>query len=124
LKKDGGVFVVPVEINSTIKLDFTIDSGAAHVSRPADVFSTLRRTGTIKESDIVGTTTHVLADGRESQSVLFTIRSLKIGKMVLNNVTASVAPSRADLLLGQSFLERLKSWSIDNATHELLLEPQ
>jgi hypothetical protein len=45
LKKDGGVFVVPVEINSTIKLDFTIDSGAAHVSVPADVFSTLRRAG-------------------------------------------------------------------------------
>ena len=32
--------------------------------------------------------------------------------------------ARADLLLGQSFLEHFKSWSIDNVKHELVLEPQ
>jgi hypothetical protein len=37
-------------------------------------------------------------------------------------VKASVTPSHATLLLGQSFLERFKSWSIDNTTHELFLE--
>jgi hypothetical protein len=47
LKKDGGTFVVPVQINGAITLNFTIDSGAADVSVPADVFSTLTRTGTI-----------------------------------------------------------------------------
>ena len=45
LKKEGGTFVVPVEINGAITLDFTVDSGAADVSVPADVFSTLARTG-------------------------------------------------------------------------------
>jgi hypothetical protein len=38
------------------------------------------------------------------------------------DVKASVTPAHASLLLGQSFVERFKSWSIDNTTHELLLE--
>jgi clan AA aspartic protease (TIGR02281 family) len=124
LKKEGGTFVVPVQINGAITLDFTVDSGAADVSVPADVFSTLARTGTIRDSDIIGEETYVLADGSKSQSVTFTIRSLKVGDRIVENVRGSVAPSRGSLLLGQSFLERFKSWSIDNTKHVLLLEAQ
>ena len=121
LKTDGGTFIVPVEINGAITLGFVIDSGAADVSVPADVFSTLRRTGTIKDSDFIGQRTYVLADGSKSQSPTFMIRSLKVGDVVLENVTASVAPSQGSLLLGQSFLSRFKSWSIDNTKQELFL---
>jgi uncharacterized protein len=122
LKMDSGILVVPVEINGTMKLDFVIDSGAADVSVPADVVSTLKRAGTIKESDFVGQRTYVLADGSKSQSATFMIRSLRVGDMVVENVRGSVASSQGSLLLGQSFLERFKSWSIDNTKHELLLE--
>ena len=119
---DGGTFVVPVQINGTMTLDFIIDSGASDVSVPADVFSTLARTGTIKDSDIIGKQTYVLADGSKSQSATFTIRSLRVGNVVVENVRAGIASSQGGLLLGQSFLERFKSWSIDNTKHELLLE--
>jgi TPR repeat protein len=124
LIQDGGIFVVPVEINGAITLEFGVDSGAADVSVPFDVFSTLRRTRTIKDSDIIGEQTYVLADGSRSRSVMFTIRSLKVGDKVVENVKGSVAPSQGTLLLGQSFLERFKSWSINNTNHELLLEPR
>jgi clan AA aspartic protease (TIGR02281 family) len=124
LKMDGGIFVVPVQINGTMTLDFVIDSGAADVSVPADVVSTLRRAGTIKETDFIGQQTYVLADGSKSKSVTFTIRSLKVGDMVLENVRGSVASPQGSLLLGQSFLERFKSWSVDNTKHELFLEPR
>ncbi len=124
MKMDGGIFVVPVEINGTVTLDFAVDSGATYVSVPADVFSTLKRIGTVKVSDVFGQRTYILADGSKSQSPTFTIRSLSVGNTVVENVQASVMPSQGSLLLGQSFLERLKSWSIDNTKHELLLEPQ
>jgi clan AA aspartic protease (TIGR02281 family) len=124
LTKAGGTFVVPVEINGAIKLDFTVDSGASYVSVPADVFSTLVRAGTIRDTDIIGKQTFSLADGSETQSVIFTIRSLKVGNKIVENVRGGVAPAQGSLLLGQSFLERFKSWSIDNAKHELVLEPQ
>jgi clan AA aspartic protease (TIGR02281 family) len=124
LKEHGGIFVVPVEINGAITLDFAVDSGASDVSVPADVFSTLVRTGTIKDSDVIGERTFVLADGSQSKSVTFKIRSLKVGDKLVENVNASVAPSKAVLLLGQSFLGRFKSWSLDNTKHVLRLNPQ
>lgn len=111
-------------LNGTITLPFTLDSGAADVSVPLDVFSTLRRTGTIKDTDITGEQTYVLADGSTRQAAMFTIRSLKVGDKIVENVKGSVAPLQGSLLLGQSFLERFKSWSIDNTKHVLLLEPQ
>jgi clan AA aspartic protease (TIGR02281 family) len=122
LKASGGTFIVPVEINGMLTLDFLIDSGASDVVVPADVFSTLKRTGTIRESDVVGRRTYLLADGSKTQSDIFTIRSLKVGDMIIENVDASVAPSQGPLLLGQSFLKRFKSWSVDNTTQGLFLE--
>jgi hypothetical protein len=41
---------------------------------------------------------------------------------VVQNVVGSVAPASGTLLLGQSFLGRFKSWSIDNSRHALVLE--
>src|SRR5262249_7079478 len=114
----------PVLINGAITLDFTIDSGASDVTVPADVFSTLVRTGTIRDEDITGEQTYVLANGTNTKSVTFTIRSLKVGDKLVENVRGSVAPAQGNLLLGQSFLEHFKSWSFDNTKHQLVLEPQ
>ena len=120
--QEGGVYMVPVLINDTITLRFIVDSGAADVSIPADVVRTLMRTGTISESDFIGAKTYTLADGSTTSSTTFRIRSLKVGDTVLQNVMGSIANTKGDLLLGQSFLGRFKSWSIDNANHALVLE--
>ena len=100
MKINGGIFVVPVEINGAVTLEFAVDSGATYVAVPADVFSTLKRTGIIKDSDIVGQSTYTLAGGSKSQSATFTIRSLSVGNTVVENVKASVMPSQGSLLLG------------------------
>src|SRR5499427_6534407 len=123
LKEDSGIFVVPVEINGAITLDFAVDSGAGNVTIPSDVYYTLVRTGTIKDSDITGQRTVVLADGSQSKLPTFTIRSLRVGDKIIENVNASVLPLEGQLLLGQSFFGRFKSWSLDNTKHVLLLNP-
>jgi clan AA aspartic protease (TIGR02281 family) len=114
LIREHGTFVVPVVINDKMTLNFTIDSGASDVSIPADVFSTLTRTGTVAKSDFLDKQTYELADGSQQTSQRFRIRSLRVGSLELRGVIASVAPPAGTLLLGQSFLSRLKSWSIDN----------
>jgi clan AA aspartic protease (TIGR02281 family) len=121
LRNDGGIFVVPVEINGAITLDFVIDSGASDVSLPADVVSVLIRTGTIQPSDFVGQQTYVLADGTEAPSDVFIIKSLKLGGHVIEDVKGHIASPKGPLLLGQSFLRHFRSWSIDNAMHALVL---
>ncbi len=57
----------------------------------------------------------------KQSSQRFRIRSLRIGSLELRDVVASVAPIAGSLLLGQSFLSRIKSWSIDNERHLLVL---
>lgn len=122
LKLSGGTYTVPVTINDKIELDFIVDSGAADVSIPADVFMTLIRTGTIEPGDMLRSKTYELADGTTRTERRFRIRSLRVGNLVLKDVAGSVAPEAAPaLLLGQSFLSQLQTWSFDNARHELVL---
>jgi clan AA aspartic protease (TIGR02281 family) len=121
LKQKGGTYVVPVTINKTITLDFVVDSGAADVTIPADVVATLRRSGTLQRSDFTGTQPYRTADGATAQLATFRIRSLTMNNRVIENVDGSVAPAAGELLLGQSFLSRFKSWSIDNAKQALVL---
>jgi len=122
LLKEGGTFSVPVVINNAITLHFVIDSGASDVSLPMDVVSTLWRTGTLRQSDFIGQKTYQLADGSKMPSQTFRIRSMKVGNRTIENVTGSIAPMEGSLLLGQSFLSRFRSWSIDNGKQALLLE--
>ena len=118
---ESGDFVVPVVINEEISLKFIVDSGAADVSIPGDVASILMRTGSLKLTDITGDQAYRLANGSEMIAKTFTLRSLKVGDVVVQNVRATIAPVEGKLLLGQTFLKRFNAWSIDNANHLLLL---
>jgi hypothetical protein len=122
LVRMSGGLIAPVVINNSIKLDFIVDSGASDVSIPADVFSSLVRANTVTQADIIGVRNYKNADGEVFQSKTFVIRSLKIGNIEAPRVQAKVSPSNAPPLLGQSFLKRFKSWSIDNSTQELILQ--
>lgn len=121
LQRESGTFVVPVLINKAITLNFVLDSGASDVSIPSDVVLTLFRTGTLQKADFIGTQTYKLADGSTVPSATFRIRSLTVNGVEIGNVKASVAPVAGELLLGQSFLSRFKTWSIDNAKQALVL---
>jgi TPR repeat protein len=121
MRRVGGVHVVPVLINDAIHLDFVVDSGAADVSIPATVVSKLVQAGTLDDRDFIGQRKYRLADGSTTVLKTFRIRSLKIGDTVVENVAGSVASAQGFPLLGQSFLNHFRSWSIDNNTHELLL---
>jgi len=120
--QSGGTFKVPVRLNDQLTLDFMVDSGASDVSVPADVVLTLIRTKTITDSDFRGEQIYELADGSKVKSRIFILRSLRVGNQTVKNVEASVADIKGSLLLGQSFLRRFKTWSIDNTTNELVLQ--
>ena len=116
-----GTLQVPVVINDKITLNFTIDSGATDVSIPATVFAALTRNGAVSPQDLLDKRIYKLADGSGELSQRFRIRSLRVGKLEVRDVIASVGDSGGLLLLGQSFLSRLKSWSIDNERQTLLI---
>ena len=122
LQRRGGVPSIPVKINDALTLDFLVDSGAAAVSMPADVVQALLRLGTLAPADFRGSKDYRLADGSTLPAQTFQIRSLKVGGIDLQGVTGSMAPVNGSLLLGQSFLNRFRSWSIDNGRQVLVLD--
>jgi predicted aspartyl protease len=121
MEEIGGLYVVSVRFNDAITLDAIVDSGASDVSIPADIVLTLIRTKTVTEEDFLGKQTYVLADGSKVPSQQFRIRSLKVGNKTIENVVASIASVKGEILLGQSFLSKFKSWSVDNEQHTLVL---
>lgn len=121
LHDENGTLTVPVTINKSIKLNFVLDSGASDVQIPADVVMTMIRSGTLDRSDFIGQRVYQLADGSTLPSYVFRIRSLDVGGMTVKNVTGAVSSVNGSLLLGQSFLSRVTSWSIDNGHRVLTL---
>lgn len=111
----NGAFVVPVVLNNVLTENFIVDSGAADVSIPAEIAARLKQLGTLTEADFLGQKLYQMADGSKVPSDIYRIASLKVGGLVVQNVTVRVAAERTSMLLGQSFLSRLKSWSVDNA---------
>ena len=102
--------------------DFIVDSGASDVVLPETVLDDLRKAGKFSDADFTGTQMVKIANGSVFKVRTFTLRSLSVGNRVLTNLHANVAPARATPLLGQSFLQRFASWSIDNERQVLMLK--
>jgi hypothetical protein len=113
-----------VRINDAITIPFVLDSGAAEVAIPADVFLTLRRAGTVTDNDFRGTGTYTLADGSQQISQRFLLHKIGVRDQVVEDVVANVVSMNGDALLGQSFLSKLPSWTIDNNQHALVLSDE
>lgn len=120
MKKDGGVYVVPVSANG-VTFVCIVDSGASDVNIPDNVFQKMLRAGTVTQADYVGTQEYTLADGSTSRGRTYRIKTLKVGDVVVHNVVASIGGDESSGLLGQSFLERFRSWSLNNTNHTLVL---
>ena len=121
IEPHDGAFVVPVVLNGVMTAKFIVDSGSADVSIPEEVASNLMKLGTMTGGDLIGSKTYMLADGSMVPSKIYRLTSLRIGGMVMQNVTVRIAAAKSSLLLGQSFLSRLKSWSMDNARQVMII---
>lgn len=123
IKTAGGTYDIPVELNGVLKISFIFDSGASDVSISQDIALTLIKTGTVKEKDFIGTQRYTFANGASAISPVFLLKEIKIGNHVIKKVRASISNSiDAPMLLGQSVLQRIGKFTIDNTTHTLTLE--
>jgi hypothetical protein len=117
----GGVLQVPVVVDDTVKATFYVDSGASMVNIPFEMAQSLFRAGQLTRSDYLGTARTTVATGEHVLQQGFMLHSLRVGDRELHNIPALVGSRNGPLLLGQSFLHRFKSWSIDNHRRVLVL---
>ena len=121
MEPHDGAFVVPVVLNDILTVKFIIDSGSAEERIPEEAASILMKSGTMTGADLLGNKTYMLADGTMHQGKTYRMASIRIGGMVMQDVTVRIAAANSSLLLGQSFLRRLKSWSLDNARQVMII---
>jgi clan AA aspartic protease (TIGR02281 family) len=119
LEGDGRSYSVPVRVNGAMK--FIVDSGASVVVLPSDLVDALTKAGAIAPGDLLGPAGYVTADGRKHRGARLMLRELDVGGHIVRNIVASVTPAHASPLLGQSFLAKFKSWTLDNRRHALII---
>jgi aspartyl protease family protein len=123
VKKTGGVYSLPVELNGILKINFIFDSGASDVSISPDVALILIKGETIKDSDWLQGAYYKFADGSIAKSKRFKLKSLKIGNKVIRNVSCSISNSiDSPMLLGQSVLNRFGKYTFDNKKQLLIFD--
>jgi clan AA aspartic protease (TIGR02281 family) len=121
LENDGQGYSVPVRINGALTVKFIVDSGASVVALPSDLVDTLTKSGAIAPSDSLGREVYVTADGRKHKGTRMMLRELDVGGHIVTNVMANVGPAHTQPLLGQTFLAKFKSWTLDNRRHVLII---
>ena len=86
------MYKLPVRINDAVALPFIVDSGAAEVSIPADVFLVLLRGKTVSKADDLGSSKFTQADGTTVSSERFLLHKMSLGDHVVTDVVANVVP--------------------------------
>ncbi|HZK80994.1 MAG TPA: retropepsin-like aspartic protease, partial [Humisphaera sp.] len=103
IKNDNNRLVVEVTFNGTLTRDMILDSGASIVSLTADLAKQLNMIPTEKDQTI-----HiVMADGKQVDAKLMTLKSVRVGQFTVVDVECAVLPASlvaAEPLLGMTYL--------------------
>ena len=122
-KSPSGIYELPVELNGVLRISFIFDPGASDISISPDIAMTLIKTGTVSNTDFIGSQRYTFANGSSAESNVFKMHEIKIGNRVVKNVRVSISNSiNAPMLLGQSFMQRIGKFTVDNVNHTLTIE--
>lgn len=121
-KQSGGVKTVQCLINGTILTDMILDSGCSGALISISEAQYLWSRGELTENDYMGKTKSMIADGSIVEDMVFNIKSIVIAdKIECRNVEVTVSANPgAPLLLGNEVLDRMPSYSVDNARDEIV----
>jgi clan AA aspartic protease (TIGR02281 family) len=124
LEKRGGAYYVPVRINDAVTIPFLLDTGASDLAIPVDVAQTLVRARALENRDFIGKGSYQIANGTEETSPVVRIREVRVGDHTVRNVTAGIIRANGEPLLGQSFLSKFGTVTVDYTRLVLILSPR
>ena len=122
LKKISGVYQVPLRINNVLTRNFVLDTGAAEVVISEDILTALIKSGTLRQTNYLPKQTFVLANGARVTYPRVILDRVSMGNQTVRNVPAVIVKKKGSLLLGQSFLSQLGTWSLDNRRQVLIVD--
>jgi len=115
LKRFRDALYLDARINGSNPIEFILDTGCSSICLSKEASELLFLSGCLSEKDINGDTLSSYAGHFTTREKTVVIRQLSIGKLKLKNLTAHIC-SQYDgpLLLGITFLDALKDYSIKN----------
>jgi predicted aspartyl protease len=113
----GTALMVRGTINGGATFTFELDTGAGIVVLPRSVAAKL-----VTAADYLGMRTYVFGDGRLHAEPTYRLHSVTVGGLTATEVTCALGDEENTFLLGRSFFQQFKSWSIDNNRRVLVLE--
>lgn len=122
LSENDGVFSLNVTIGGKVLSKFILDSGAGECNISSDLEKRLIANGLIKSSDYLNNGLYKLADGSIVENRRIKLSKMRIGNKTISNVVVSIGSSDSPNLLGQTFLNKLDQWSIDNSKNVLIIK--
>lgn len=119
----GGIFEIQCTLDDCITIPFVLDTGASDTTVPYCVGMTLFRAGKIKEEDLLGVKTYILADGSKVTTQRFLLHKLVIGNHEFREIEISVSDNDlSPLLLGQNVLSQMDVIEIDYEKNTLRMK--
>ena len=112
---------VKVKIGPYIHL-WLLDSGATDLLISDSLALKMIEKNVFSEKDLLGHATYGIADGKTVDCKVYRVNNVQIGKYTLDNIMLSVAQGADIFLLGKSFLNKFRRWTIDNQQELLILE--
>lgn len=121
-KTYGGTYEVSCSVNG-LPLKMIFDTGASDITISSVEANFMLKNGYLSDEDVKGKRNYMTASGDIHEGTTLRLKEVKLGEAVLKNVEASVVHSqKAPLLLGQSFLEKFGTITIDNVNSKLLIK--
>jgi clan AA aspartic protease (TIGR02281 family) len=120
LTGNGGSHYVNGTVNGAA-VQFILDTGADFTAIPLHFARQLAAQGRLSPADVRGVMNFGMANGSTQKAIVITLSSVSIGGRTVHNVIAAVNPVGSDPLLGQSFLQNMGSYTIDNRRNVLIL---
>ncbi|SFO74671.1 gag-polyprotein putative aspartyl protease [Chitinophaga sp. YR627] len=123
------VHVITVDAMTKLKVKlgpFTyiwlLDSGATDLLISDSLAVKMMEKNVFSAKDFLGTGTYTIANGKTVDCKIYRVNNVQIGKYTLDNMMLSVAKDADVFLLGKSFLNKFRRWTVDNQEELLILE--
>lgn len=112
--REGDMICVRGEVNG-LPLKFVFDTGASDITLSSVEAAFMLKNGYIEERDLGGVQNYRTASGEIVEGTIVNLREIKLGSVTFENLRAAIIKNQdAPLLLGQSMMLRLLSFSVNN----------
>lgn len=117
----SGMTKLKVKIGPIVNV-WMLDCGATDMVVSDTLINKLLQLNLVSKNDFLGKQTYTLANGKEILCDVYSINNVQVGKFTVNNLIIGASKETDVFLLGKTFLNKFRRWSIDNQRNQLVLE--